>query len=265
MQRATDVTHAVGHSPRHRLQALIRTELAKHNPLEHSRGPLEVIAETSVRLADDGSGEYEVVDGQGNLRTAARDGKLAKMTVAELVAEFRAKHPTLFKPSEQPARPAALEPAAPEPAPPQKRRRGKRHGESTAAASPGSIESDVAAPIAALRHDPIALPPAPVRSAPAAPLRQPRRPDAVDGNSASKLAGVVHYSATRPEDTRAPLLERLSGLGTIAQSRRVKSAAAACLLIGAGFGGAFAFRSLTEPRGEGRALSTQAQRPLSTP
>src|SRR3954468_25112104 len=99
MQRTTDETHAVGHSPRHRLQALIRTELAKHNPLEHSRGPLELIAETSVRLAEDGSGEYEVVDEQGKVRTAVRDGEVAKMTVAEPGAEFRPKNQARLTPS----------------------------------------------------------------------------------------------------------------------------------------------------------------------
>src|SRR3954471_3686295 len=160
MQRATDETHAAGLSPRHRLQALIRTELGKHNPLEHSRGPLELIAETSVRLAEDGSGEYEVVDEQGKVRTAVRDGKVAKMTVAELVAEFRAKHPTLFKPSEEPAESAPR----PEQGTAQKRRRGKRQGESAAAPM---LASGVTTPGTAERHEPIALPPGPVVSAPA--------------------------------------------------------------------------------------------------
>src|SRR4051812_47513186 len=190
MQRARDENHAAGLSPRHRLQALIRTELAKHNPLEHSRGPLELIAETSVRLAEDGSGEYEVVDEQGKVRTAVRDGEVAKMTVAELVAEFRAKHPTLFKPSGEPAKPAAPKPAAAEPAPAQKRRRGKRQEASEAAPEPIAA-SEFAGPLAAVRHDPIALPPASIRSAPAASPRQAGPPAGVEHNVESRLAGFL--------------------------------------------------------------------------
>jgi len=100
MQAITQGPSAIDGSPRDHLRATIRAELAKHNPLEVSRGALEIIAETSLRCAEEnGSAAFHVVDEQGNPRTSVRDGQVTNLTVQDLVAELRQKHHALFEPS----------------------------------------------------------------------------------------------------------------------------------------------------------------------
>ena len=94
---------------------------------------MELIVETSVRLADQDGDTVQVIDEQGRLRSG--------MTIADVLQELRAKHPTLFKahPDEKAApdsmraapagdakpgitvadAPSAQEPAAQEPAEPE--------------------------------------------------------------------------------------------------------------------------------------------------
>src|SRR5215217_415679 len=76
-------------SERERLREIIRAEVAKANPIDDARRPVELIVETSVRLADQNGGTVQVVDGQGQLRSG--------VTIADLLEELRSKHPTLFK------------------------------------------------------------------------------------------------------------------------------------------------------------------------
>ena len=81
-----------------RVRDEIRAELAKQNPIESARGPLELIAETSICLIEDG-GEirYQVVDSEGKPRTKVKDGAAADLTIQDVVAELREAHPTLFR------------------------------------------------------------------------------------------------------------------------------------------------------------------------
>jgi hypothetical protein len=91
------------------LREAIRTELAKQNPIDAARKTLELLAETSVRVVEkDGQPVYEILDDAGELRTVAKNGQAAPMTIPDLVAELRVKHPTLFRPAEaEPSAPAA--------------------------------------------------------------------------------------------------------------------------------------------------------------
>lgn len=83
---------------RKNVRDLIRTEIAKHDPIGEASLPLELIAETSVRFIEtDAVARYEIVDEAGNPRTKVLDGQVVPVTVPDLVAELRQKHPTLFK------------------------------------------------------------------------------------------------------------------------------------------------------------------------
>jgi len=102
-------------SPRDEAQAAIRDALDRHKPLDMARRSLELIAETSIRPVEDGGRlRFQVVDAAGEPRMVVRDGRTAEMTVDDLVAEMREKHPTLFG-----VAPSAAEAAAtpPRPAP----------------------------------------------------------------------------------------------------------------------------------------------------
>jgi hypothetical protein len=80
-------------SERDRLREIIRSEVAKANPIDDARRPVELIVETSVRLAGNDGRTLEVIDEKGHLRTG--------MTIQDVLKELRAKHPTLFKPHEE--------------------------------------------------------------------------------------------------------------------------------------------------------------------
>jgi hypothetical protein len=111
-------------SGRERLREIIRSEVAKANPIDDSRRPLELIVETSVRLSEKDDGSVEVIDDHGRLRSG--------LTIQDVLDELRARHPTLFKPqlprAAAPPRPgitvvdapvdAPLDAAAPPDAPP---------------------------------------------------------------------------------------------------------------------------------------------------
>ena len=98
-----------------RVRDEIRAELAKQNPIESARGPLELIAETSIRFIEDG-GEirYQVVDNEGKPRTKVKNGAAADLTIQDVVAELREAHPTLFRSAQsEDAKPEAIEGLAP--------------------------------------------------------------------------------------------------------------------------------------------------------
>lgn len=85
---------------REHVREMVRAEIAKHNPLPDARRPLELIAETSLRFIEDGGpAQYQVVDYDGRPRTRIKDGEAAELTIEDLVAELRRKHPTLFEPA----------------------------------------------------------------------------------------------------------------------------------------------------------------------
>src|SRR4051812_20051745 len=78
-------------STRDRLREIIRDAVAKANPIDDARRPVELIVETSVRLADRDGGTVQVVDGQGHVRGG--------VTIADVLEELREKPPPLFKAS----------------------------------------------------------------------------------------------------------------------------------------------------------------------
>src|SRR3954469_2402858 len=83
---------------RERIRNEIREELAKHQPVETARMALELLAEISIRFVEeDGSAGYQVLDQNGRPRTKVVDGKAVDLTIPDLVAELRDKHPTLFQ------------------------------------------------------------------------------------------------------------------------------------------------------------------------
>ena len=84
-----DSAPEIGSDRRERLREIIRTEVEKAGALAHSRRSLELIVETSVRLAED-SCTVEVIDEQGRLQRGE--------TIQDLLNRLRIKHPTLFKP-----------------------------------------------------------------------------------------------------------------------------------------------------------------------
>ena len=84
-----DSAPEVGSDRRERLREIIRTEVEKAGALADSRRSLELIVETSVRLAED-SCTVEVIDEQGRLQRGE--------TIQDLLNRLRIKHPTLFKP-----------------------------------------------------------------------------------------------------------------------------------------------------------------------
>src|SRR5215207_2114249 len=94
-----------------RVRDEIRAELAKQNPIESARGPLELIAETSIRfIEDDSEIRYQVVDNEGKPRTKVKNGAAADLTIQDVVAELREAHPTLFRSAQsEDAKPEAIE------------------------------------------------------------------------------------------------------------------------------------------------------------
>lgn len=84
---------------RDRLREIIRAEVAKLNPTDDARGPLELIVESSVRYAHvDGQLRIFVIDQHGKPRTATRDGQVVDFTIHDLLEELRLSHPVLFRP-----------------------------------------------------------------------------------------------------------------------------------------------------------------------
>lgn len=84
---------------RDRLRAIISTEVAKLDPSEDARHPLELIVETSVRCAETETGlKITVVDEAGRPRMTDKDGEPVPFTLQDLLEELRRDHPILFKP-----------------------------------------------------------------------------------------------------------------------------------------------------------------------
>ena len=118
MPGRTDLDLNDGKSPHEQVQALIRREIARHRPIEGALQPLEILAAASVRVVeDDGAARYEVIDENGRPRTHDEGGDPRGLTIAELIAELRTKHPTLFRPEPHDAADAAAESGKPDASP----------------------------------------------------------------------------------------------------------------------------------------------------
>jgi endonuclease YncB( thermonuclease family) len=113
MDGAVDLKLSDGEKPQKQIQALIRAEIARHHPIKGALRPLEIIAECSVRAVDNGGrARYEIIDEHGVVRAGLECGR--PLTIADLVAELRNKHPSLFEVAS--AQAASAEDAEPSPA-----------------------------------------------------------------------------------------------------------------------------------------------------
>jgi formylglycine-generating enzyme required for sulfatase activity len=212
-------------------------------------------------LDEDSSTEYEVIDAQGKARTVLKDGTVTKMTIQDLVAELRVKHPTLFEPSPDPS--TATPPVQTSDG--QKPRRGKRQGAKHAAPTP----EPTASPRLASTSDDVSrgtpksgcASPTSDASSPA-PLRQVE-PARHEGGALEqlkiKLTDRLHQAIESVRQLPRP------SLGTSGLAKGLKPVFSAGVLVAVGFGGSFAYRSLVEPSVQiGGALAVQAQ-PISPP
>jgi endonuclease YncB( thermonuclease family) len=96
MDGAVDLNLSEGENPQKRIQALIRAEIARHHPIKGALRPLEIIAGSSMRVVENGGRpRYEIIDEDGVVRAGPECGR--PLTIADLVAELRTKHPSLFK------------------------------------------------------------------------------------------------------------------------------------------------------------------------
>ena len=80
-----------------RVRELIHAEVSRANPVAESRRALELIVETSLRYGEKhGELRVTVIDDEGRRRTRMQGDREVDLTIADLVAELRAKHPALF-------------------------------------------------------------------------------------------------------------------------------------------------------------------------
>jgi len=99
MPGATELDLTAGKSPREALQALIQAEIKRQGAVDFANRTLGPIAEEFLRIVEiDGAARYEVIDGIGELRTHGSSSDALPFTIADLVAELRTRHPTLFEP-----------------------------------------------------------------------------------------------------------------------------------------------------------------------
>src|SRR4051812_21848065 len=76
----------------------IDAALARMGAIDDARTALALIAESALRYgADAGARGYRIVNENGEPRVSSGGGQAGDFTIAELVAELRRKHPTLFK------------------------------------------------------------------------------------------------------------------------------------------------------------------------
>jgi endonuclease YncB( thermonuclease family) len=96
MDGAVNLNLSDGENPQKQIQTLIRAEIAQHHPIKGALRPLEIIAESSVRVVENGGcPRYEIIDEDGVVRAWPECGR--PFTIADLVAELRTKHPSLFE------------------------------------------------------------------------------------------------------------------------------------------------------------------------
>src|SRR5215203_3912822 len=96
MDSSVDLNLSEGETPQKQIQALISAEIARHHPIKGALRPLEIIAESSVRVVENGGrARYEIIDEDGVVRAGSECGR--PLTIADLVAELRTKHPSLFE------------------------------------------------------------------------------------------------------------------------------------------------------------------------
>jgi endonuclease YncB( thermonuclease family) len=101
------------------VRELIHAEVGRANPVAESRRALELIVETSLRYGEqDGELRVTVIDDEGRRRTRMQGDREVDLTIADLVAELRAKHPALFGSSRptvgEPSRGVAMAPTGAE-------------------------------------------------------------------------------------------------------------------------------------------------------
>ena len=96
-QEAEPARPALDDPSRHALRAAIREEIARARPRPVAVRTLELLAEAACIPDEAGTG-IRVLDRQGAVRR--RDESDAPMTLADLVAELRDRHPALFLPPE---------------------------------------------------------------------------------------------------------------------------------------------------------------------
>src|SRR5215203_2220292 len=113
MDSSVDLNLSESETPQKQIQALIRAEIVRHHPIKGALRPLEIIAEGSVRVVENGGrARYEIIDEDGVVRAGPECGR--PLTIADLVAELRTKHPSLFEGAS--AQTASAEDAEPKPA-----------------------------------------------------------------------------------------------------------------------------------------------------
>ncbi|HEX2555326.1 MAG TPA: hypothetical protein VHL98_16625 [Microvirga sp.] len=172
-----------------KVRAIIRAEVERANPLEEARGPLELIVESAVRYAEtDGQLTITVLDEAGQPK--------ADRTIADVIADFRAQHPTLFKAAAPADAPAAVQAAPEGPAEP-------------ASAGPVMPRASQILPATASQGSSPAATGAPEAPAPAASrdwLLVTDRPAAPSDPAPDRAGG-----STAPAAARTAVAERLEG------------------------------------------------------
>jgi hypothetical protein len=156
---ATDPSPPTDHGRlQDRVREAIRAEIARHDPTDDARRPLELIAETFVRasLVEDRL-TIRVVDARGQVRTKDDDGRAVDLTLCDLIEELRVRHPAMFRFRQEPGRESAQEAGSPQAAPRHEPRPG------SAAASVAEAHRD---PGSSLRLSDEGAPSRPDRAAP---------------------------------------------------------------------------------------------------
>lgn len=103
IERVPPTTSGDWKEMREKLRRIIQAEVAKSNPTDDARRPLELIVETSVRYAEaDGEARITVVDDTGRPRVSQTDGKAVPFTLQDLIEELRRDHPILFRSQDGP-------------------------------------------------------------------------------------------------------------------------------------------------------------------
>lgn len=83
---------------RERLRAAIRREIARHDPTDDARQPLELIVESSLRYSEkDGALSVTALDAAGNPLAGGEGDAGAEAAIVAVLAELRRTRPALFK------------------------------------------------------------------------------------------------------------------------------------------------------------------------
>ena len=217
MPGATELDLTAGKSPQEALQALIQAEIKRQGAVDFANRTLGPIAEEFLRIVEtDGSARYQVIDGIGELRTYGSSSDALPFTIADLVAELRTRHPTLFEPLAT----NASGRVAPKPLP-------KTQGSRAAASRPRGGRMHSRPPISLFHF---------VNGASYRALASFSQPSALAGLPASKLQTRLISSKSTPPDKCLPACERSSPLGRprVGHTRRSRVAKAVRHLLSSG-------------------------------